>query len=110
MWLLKFNGGANLCKNILPYKVNTNKQPFVFFSLLLFQFFIPSFQIILFCLCIGQAPYHLKMAVVNNETMGTANLSSQSFSSGVPKLGNVYLDYIDNHTIIQVNNYSSKSS
>jgi len=58
---------------------------------LIFEFLLPSIQIILFCLCIGREPYDLNVAVVNNETC------QQPFSASC-----VYLSYINNHTIVQV--------
>jgi hypothetical protein len=57
------------------------------FSFLLFQFILPSIQIILFCLCIGSSPYGLKMAVINNETQG---------------LGQLFIRELDNETISKV--------
>ncbi|XP_078325748.1 ABC transporter G family member 20-like isoform X1 [Crassostrea virginica] len=54
---------------------------------LLFQFILPSIQIILFCVCIGNAPYGLKMAIVNNETQG---------------LGELFIRELDNNTIEKV--------
>ncbi|KAI0241754.1 ABC transporter G family member 20 [Lamellibrachia satsuma] len=57
---------------------------------LIFEFLLPSIQIVLFCLCIGRQPYDLAIAVVNNETC------VQPFSASC-----VYLGYINNHTIIQ---------
>ena len=60
---------------------------FIFFRFLLFQFILPSIQIILFCVCIGNAPYGLKMAIVNNETQG---------------LGELFIRELDNNTIEKV--------
>lgn len=68
--------------------------------MLLFQFFIPSIQIILFCICIGQQPYHLTMAVVNNET---------GPSLPVPPMGNTFLSFISNKTVVQVRSLTGKS-
>ncbi|XP_064650720.1 ABC transporter G family member 20-like isoform X2 [Lineus longissimus] len=58
---------------------------------LMFQFLLPSLQIVLFCLCIGRMPADLNMAVVNNETSGT--------------LGEKFLSKIDPVYIAQ-NNFS----
>lgn len=60
---------------------------FFFIRFLLFQFILPSIQIILFCVCIGNAPYGLKMAIVNNETQG---------------LGQLFIRELDNETIDKV--------
>lgn len=60
-----------------------------FIRFLLFQFILPSIQIILFCVCIGNAPYGLKMAIVNNETQG---------------LGQLFIRELDNETIDKVYN------
>ena len=58
--------------------------------LLMFQFLIPSIQIILFCLCIGRTPTDLPLAVYNSET---PVLYSQT-----------YLQAVNNNTIHQVRN------
>ncbi|XP_074652584.1 ABC transporter G family member 20-like isoform X2 [Tubulanus polymorphus] len=52
---------------------------------LLFQFLLPAFQILLFCLCIGGDPKDLPMAVVNNET--------------APAFGALYLGFIDDNVL-----------
>ncbi|XP_052062173.1 ABC transporter G family member 20-like isoform X2 [Mytilus californianus] len=56
---------------------------------LLFQFILPSIQIILFCICIGRKPYDLTMSVVNAET-------------GVIKFSNMFLDCLDTSAIHNV--------
>ncbi|XP_056011638.1 ABC transporter G family member 20-like [Ostrea edulis] len=70
---------AQFLKNIIFMKRNI--------GFLLFQFILPSIQIILFCLCIGSSPYGLKMAIVNNETEG---------------LGQLFIRELDNETISKV--------
>lgn len=70
---------AQFLKNITFMKRNI--------GFLLFQFILPSIQIILFCVCIGNAPYGLKMAIVNNETQG---------------LGQLFIRELDNETIDKV--------
>ncbi|XP_028967869.1 ABC transporter G family member 20 [Galendromus occidentalis] len=57
------------------------------YPFLLFTFLVPSFQVILFCLCIGADPYDLPVAVVNAD----AN----------PRHSQAFLDTIPGRTIIQ---------
>ncbi|XP_052275255.1 ABC transporter G family member 20-like [Dreissena polymorpha] len=54
---------------------------------LLFQFMLPFVEILLFCICIGNDPFGLHLAIVNEDTGG---------------LGQRYLQALDNHSIIQV--------
>ncbi|VDI71215.1 Hypothetical predicted protein [Mytilus galloprovincialis] len=56
---------------------------------LLFQFILPSIQIILFCICIGRKPYDLTMSVVNAE-------------SGVIRFSDMFLDCLDSSAIHNV--------
>ena len=53
----------------------------------MFSFILPSIQIILFILCIGNDPFGLPMAIWNNDTGGLAKL---------------YLTHLDSKTIVQV--------
>ena len=55
---------------------------------LLFQFLLPSIEVILFCLCIGQDPFHIPVAIYNEEISGDY---SQWF-----------LGKINNNTVTQV--------
>ncbi|KAH3702532.1 hypothetical protein DPMN_077556 [Dreissena polymorpha] len=55
---------------------------------LLFQFMLPFVEILLFCICIGNDPFGLHLAIVNEDTGG---------------LGQRYLQALDNHSIIQEN-------
>ncbi|KAK3107884.1 hypothetical protein FSP39_024401, partial [Pinctada imbricata] len=55
---------------------------------LLFQFILPSIQIILFCVCIGGDPTNLNIAIVNNETAGG--------------LGSLFIEKLDTSTINKV--------
>lgn len=57
--------------------------------LLLFQFLLPSFEIILFGICIGADPFDIPIAVFNQDTSG--NLPQR------------YLNTIDNYTVHQIN-------
>jgi hypothetical protein len=66
-----------------------------FCSLLLFEFILPTFQIVLFCLCIGRTPFGLNVAVVNNDT-SSASLSTQ------------YLSFLSSETIVQVCNTTGR--
>lgn len=62
--------------------------------MLLFQFLLPSIEVILFCICIGQEPFNLPVSVFNEE--GLNNLQN-------PELyGNQFLSHINNKSVIQV--------
>jgi len=56
-------------------------------AVLLFQFLLPSIEVILFCTCIGQHPYDISVAVYNEEPSG--------------HFSNWFLRHIDNNTVIQ---------
>ncbi len=56
-------------------------------AVLLFQFLLPSIEVILFCTCIGQHPFDITVAVYNQESSG--------------HLSEWFLNTIDNKTIIQ---------
>lgn len=56
-------------------------------AVLLFQFLLPSIEVILFCTCIGQHPFDINVAVYNQETNGY--------------LSEWFLSHIDNKTIIK---------
>ena len=56
--------------------------------LLLFQFFLPSLEIILFGICIGADPFDIKVAVFNQDTSGP--------------LAGRFLSSLDNYTVNQV--------
>ncbi|XP_022701989.1 ABC transporter G family member 20-like isoform X5 [Varroa jacobsoni] len=70
---------ALVLKNITRVKRNI--------PVLLFTFIVPSFQVVLFCLCIGADPFELPMAIVNQDTH--------------PILSQPFLESISNVTIIQ---------
>ncbi|XP_064595500.1 ABC transporter G family member 23-like [Liolophura sinensis] len=53
------NMAALIIKNLTIMKRNL--------GFLLFEFMLPSIQIILFCLCIGKDPYDLNIGIVNND-------------------------------------------
>ncbi|GFU24645.1 ABC transporter G family member 20 [Nephila pilipes] len=74
-------------KNFVRLKRNI---PFVFF-----QIFIPAFQVIVFCLCVGGEPYNIPMAVVNLE-------------SGFGSKSSAFLESINPDTISQ-NKFSNLS-
>lgn len=57
---------AQFLKNLTSMKRNI--------GFLLFQFILPSIQIILFCICIGRTPYDLTMSVVNDDVVGFGHL------------------------------------
>lgn len=65
---------------------------------LMFQFLLPSIEVILFCICIGQEPFNLPVAVFNQElaTLNTTIMNaSETFSYK-------YLSRIDNRSVIQL--------
>ena len=63
----------------------------LFDRLVLFQFMLPVVQITLFCVCIGKDPFHLHVAVINNDT-GLLGYN----------MGQKFLDALDNYTVYQV--------
>ncbi|OWF47833.1 ABC transporter G family member 20 [Mizuhopecten yessoensis] len=64
---------AQFLKNLTLMKRNI--------GFLLFEFILPSIQIVLFCLCIGGDPYNLKVAIFNNETSGFSHLFIQNLDN-----------------------------
>ncbi|XP_065841215.1 ABC transporter G family member 20-like [Oscarella lobularis] len=74
------NIGALMWKNV----VKSIRNP----GLLLFEFFLPAFQVILFCLSIGGSPSDLPVATVNLDSgfLGT-------------NMGNIFLNCINNNTV-----------
>jgi len=62
---------------------------------LLFQFLLPSIEVILFCICIGRDPFNIPVAIFNDEVDGDYS--------------NCFLEKLDNHTIHQVQ-YDSLNS
>lgn len=75
---------ALFTKNIIRLKRNV--------PILLFYFFLPSIQIALFCICIGQDPKNINVAVYNAEDP--------------PGLSVEYLSFIDKE-IVTLDNYDS---
>ncbi|KAK4337260.1 hypothetical protein RND71_044163 [Anisodus tanguticus] len=73
--------GALFYKNITLLRRNL--------PLLLFQFLLPSLEIILFSLCIGADPFNIPIAVFNQDSSG--NLSQR------------FLESIDGYTVQQIN-------
>lgn len=63
---------------------------------LLFQFLLPSIEVILFCICIGRDPFNIPVAIYNEEAAG--------------EYSHWFLDKIDNNTITQVNHDSLESA
>lgn len=62
--------------------------------LLLFQFVLPAIQVILFCICVGNDPFDISVAVVNEES---------SASNSIAALSTQFLNSIDTHLVKQVN-------
>ncbi|KAF8781921.1 ABC transporter G family member 23 like protein [Argiope bruennichi] len=58
---------------------NFDEEPVLVF----FQVFVPVFQVIVFCLCVGGEPFDIPMAIVNQETdpSGKSNAFLQTISS-----------------------------
>ena len=67
----------------------------LFHRLVLFQFMLPVVQITLFCVCIGADPFHLHVAVINNDT-GLLGYN----------MGQKFLDALDDYTVYQVRRLS----
>ncbi|XP_053409038.1 ABC transporter G family member 20-like [Mercenaria mercenaria] len=65
-------------------------------AFLLFQFMLPLVEIVLFCVCIGNDPFGLHIAVINKDK-GILGVN----------MGKAFLNSIDNNTIIQ-DDYTSK--
>lgn len=61
--------------------------------LLLFQFVLPAIQVILFCICVGNDPFDIPVAIVNEE----------SSADSVAALSSQFLKSIDSHLVRQVN-------
>lgn len=61
--------------------------------LLLFQFVLPAIQVILFCICVGNDPFDIPVAVVNEE----------SSADSIAALSTQFLRSIDTHLVRQVN-------
>ncbi|XP_054710779.1 LOW QUALITY PROTEIN: ABC transporter G family member 20-like [Uloborus diversus] len=58
-------------------------------GLIFFQLFIPTFQVIVFCLCVGGEPFDLPMSIVNEETDPSGKAKD-------------LLQHISSHTIHQI--------
>ena len=66
---------------------------------LLFQFLLPSIEVIIFCICIGRDPLNIPVAINKEEVnMGTGNFSTW------------FLSKLDNRTILQVAHPSMESA
>lgn len=63
--------------------------------LLLFQFLLPAIQVILFCICVGNDPFDIPVAVVNDETIETP-------ADSITALSTRFLSSIDTHLVKQV--------
>lgn len=61
--------------------------------LLLFQFVLPAIQVILFCICVGNDPFDIPVAVVNEE----------SSADSIAALSSQFLRSVDTHLVRQVN-------
>ena len=61
--------------------------------LLLFQFVLPAIQVILFCICVGNDPFDIPVAIVNDE----------SSADSIAALSSQFLRSIDSHLVKQVN-------
>lgn len=61
--------------------------------LLLFQFVLPAIQVVLFCICVGNDPFDIPVAVVNEE----------SSADSIAALSTQFLKSINSHLVKQVN-------
>lgn len=61
--------------------------------LLLFQFVLPAIQVILFCICVGNDPFDISVAVVNEE----------SAADSIAAMSTLFLNSVDPHLVRQVN-------
>lgn len=66
---------------------------------LMFQFLLPSVEVILFCLCIGQEPFNLPVSVYNEEALSYSNSSIGNYSE---TYSNQFLSKISNRSVIQM--------
>jgi len=65
---------------------------------LMFQFILPSVEVILFCLCIGQEPFNLPVAIYNEELL-TLNRSIRAENM---TFSYQFLNRINNRSVIQI--------
>lgn len=73
---------------------------------LMFQFLLPSIEVILFCLCIGQEPFNLPVSIYNKEA-----LAWNSTAIGVDTTyGYQFLSKISNRSVIQMPYNSSEDA
>ncbi|XP_060578520.1 ABC transporter G family member 20-like isoform X2 [Ruditapes philippinarum] len=84
--------GRNILAQFIK-NLNIMKRKIAF---LLFQFMLPLVEIVLFCVCIGNDPFGLHIAVINKD-QGILGFN----------MGTAFLQSIDNHTIIQ-DDYTDK--
>lgn len=61
--------------------------------LLLFQFVLPAIQVILFCICVGNDPFDIRVAIVNEESAANTSLAA---------LSTQFLSAIDHKLVRQV--------
>lgn len=73
---------------------------------LLFQFLLPSIEVILFCLCIGQEPFNLPVSVFNEEIMSLKN----NFTEINQTYSHRFLDKISNRSVIQMPHSSEENA
>lgn len=71
---------------------------------LLFQFLLPSVEVILFCLCIGQEPFNLPVSIFNEELINI-NVTETPIET---RFSHQFLAKISNHSVIQMP-YSSQA-
>lgn len=66
---------------------------------LMFQFLLPSVEVILFCLCIGQEPFNLPVSVYNEEALSYRGNSTGGFNE---TYSYQFLSKISNRSVIQM--------
>lgn len=65
---------------------------------LMFQFLLPSVEVILFCLCIGQEPFNLPVSIFNQELVNI-NVTETPIAT---RFSYQYLSKVSNHSVIQM--------
>lgn len=69
---------------------------------LMFQFLLPSVEVILFCLCIGQEPFNLPVSIFNEEALSFRNTNLTGLEGYNSTLSHQFLSKISNRSVIQM--------
>lgn len=73
---------------------------------LMFQFLLPSIEVILFCLCIGQEPFNLPVSIYNQEALSWNSTDGNLNTT----FGHQFLSKISNRSVIQMPYNSSEEA